>query len=85
MDRCIRDDVLTNKAIVYVNINVILVTEVALIILFRPLGVNILLSHFMRIILPFFWDLSLFQVFFLLFRYFLLWNGEAVSHLKYTS
>ena len=29
MDRCIRDDVLTNKAIVYVNINVILVTEVA--------------------------------------------------------
>ena len=27
MDRCIRDDVLTNKAIVYVNINVILVTE----------------------------------------------------------
>ena len=33
----------------------------------------------MRIILPFFWDLSLFQVFFLLFRYFLLWDGYQGS------
>jgi hypothetical protein len=76
MNGCIRDKVLTNKAVIHINIDVVFVAKVALAVLFSPLGIEILLSHFMGVILLFFWDIPLFQVLLLLFRYLLLWDRD---------
>ena len=56
------DDVIQNQLAVSIHLGVVFVAVMRFVAFFRPTGIDVLLRHFVRILLPFLWDFAVFDL-----------------------